>query len=456
MPPDAPCPRPNVVFVIADDHRHDALGTSGHPAVKTPALDALAARGTRFSRAYQMGGLIAAVCSPARAALLTGRHTIAANAAPEASSSPSCIVGIPEDATTLPEAFRKSGYQTFITGKWHNDTKSLHRSFAQGRRIFIGGMSEHTRVPLHNFSPTGDYSGPPHFEPGFSTELFCDAAVNFIRSNRKSDPFFLYLALTSPHDPRTPPAPYEELYQTEHLPLPCDFRPDHPFDNGEMDIRDEILARKPLTPGVTRRHLAAYYGMISHQDAQIGKVLKALKDSGAESNTIVVYVSDHGLAIGSHGLLGKQNLYEPSVRVPLILSGPGIPAGEVNHNLVYSLDLYATLARLAGVDTPGDGISRSLLTEDGRSFAAGRDHIFSMYKDCQRMVSDGCWKLIRYHVNGAERQQLFDLDHDPHELDDRASDPAVRQILGRLAHLLDDWQTKTGDRWMPRGARASS
>jgi Arylsulfatase A and related enzymes len=446
---------PNVVFIIADDHRHDALGSSGHPVVQTPHLDALAARGTQFTHAYHMGGLIAAVCSPARASLLTGRNVIAADAAKVASSSPSCTVSLPADWPTLPQLFRQAGYETFITGKWHNDRAALHRSFSAGRRIFLGGMSDHTRVPLHDYADNGDYSVPPRFEPGFSTELFCDAAVDFLAQRPHDRPFFLYLSLTSPHDPRTPPGKFAAMYPLGSTPLPDNFSPDHAFDNGEISIRDEVLASKPLRPDVLRTHLAAYYGMISHHDAQLGRVFDALRTAKLEADTIVVYVSDHGLALGSHGLLGKQNLYEHSVRVPLLLAGPGVAPAHRAPGLVYSMDLFATLLQLARLPQPSRIESQPLPLAPSDTPKPGRDSIFALYKDCQRMVSDGRWKLIRYRVNGIERLQLFDLENDPHELSDLAAMPAHQTTLQRLLIRLGDWQNAVGDRWMPPAAGSS-
>ncbi len=415
--------------------------------MRTPHLDALAARGTHFTRAYQMGGLIAAVCSPARASLLTGRNVVAADAARVASSSPSCTVSLPEHLPTLPELFRRAGYETFITGKWHNDTAALQRSFSGGRRIFLGGMSEHTRVPLRDHAANGDYSGAPYFENGFSTELFCDAAVDFLHRRQTAEPFFLYLSLTSPHDPRTPPAEFAQMYSPADTPLPPNFLPDHSFDNGEISIRDEELARKPLNPDVLRSHLAAYYGMISHHDAQLGRVFDALRHNGLEENTLVVYVSDHGLALGSHGLLGKQNLYEHSVRVPLLLAGPGVAPGRRDGSMVYSMDLFATLLHLAGLRRSPSSESMPLPLDPA---ADPRNEIFALYKDCQRMVNDGRWKLIRYRVNGAERLQLFDLQEDPDELNDLAARVEHRSIIDRLLSRLDKWQARVDDRWMPR------
>jgi arylsulfatase A-like enzyme len=449
VPPVPPRP-PNILFIVADDHQHDALGAHGNSAVRTPRLDALAARGADFRRAYFMGGLIPALCSPARACLLTGQNVIAADAAPAPGDRADQVVTMSRTAPLLPELFRSAGYRTFLTGKWHNDVPSLQRSFGAGRRIFFGGMSDHRRVPLRDYAADGDYSGAPYFEPGFSTELFCGAAVEFLAERRQGDaPFFLYLSLTSPHDPRTPPDEFARRYDPSRLPLPPNLLPDHPFDNGELEIRDEKLAAKPLSPETVRQHLADYYAMISHQDAEIGRVVDAVEKSGEAANTVVVYVSDHGLALGRHGLLGKQNLYEHSVRVPLLLSGPGVAASVVSDLPVYSLDLYATLAALAGLPTPPGLESRNLLQAGGQPAAGGRETLFALYKDVQRMVCDRRWKLIRYRVNGEERFQLFDLERDPDEIRDLAQDSTCADLLHRLRCRMADWQRAVGDRWMP-------
>src|SRR5437588_10493270 len=141
---------PNVLLIVADDHQHDALGCHGNKTVKTPTLDALARRGVDFARTYFMGSLIAPVCSPARACLMTGRNVSAADRHPALASGTTSMTSIATDLPLLPELFRSSGYDTFVTGKWHNDTAALQKCFAAGRRIFFGGMSNHEHVPLHD------------------------------------------------------------------------------------------------------------------------------------------------------------------------------------------------------------------------------------------------------------------------------------------------------------------
>lgn len=448
-------PRPNILLIVADDHRADAIGALGHPVVRTPALDALAGGGIVFTRATITGSLMPAVCAPSRASLLTGQHLFRADAEPGLVRGPHFEVRIPADACTLPERFRSQGYETFFSGKWHNDLPALLRSFEHGENIFHGGMCEHTRVPVRDLEEIRR-GAAPRAGHGFSTELFCGSAGEFLRHRTRTRPFFACVALTSPHDPRTPPPEFRALYRPEALPLPANFLPAHPFDNGELDIRDERLAPRPLMPAVVREQLADYYGMISHHDAWIGRLLAALRETGEAERTIVAYISDHGLALGSHGLLGKQNLYEHSVRVPFILHGAGIPQGLRSDALVHSLDLYATLCDLAGLTPPAGLESRSLVPAFQPGGRPLRDALCAAYMDCQRMVTDGRWKLIVYRVGGAERLQLFDLEHDPHEQRDRAGAPdaATRRTIKRLTARLGHWQACTGDRWMPQSCLA--
>ena len=445
MPLGAGLSHPNILFVLVDDHRADAIGALGHATVKTPVLDGLVRRGTTFTRATIQGSLMPAVCAPSRACLLTGNGVFRADAEPKLDEGPIFEVRLPADACTLPERLRAAGYETFVTGKWHNDLPALLRSFEQGRKIFHGGMCDHTAVPVRDLDEIRR-GEPARVGDGFSSEIFCGAADEFVRERARARPFFAWVALTSPHDPRTPPAEFRARYDTAQIPLPKNFRPDHGFDNGELEVRDERLAPRPLSPDVVREHLADYYGMISHHDACIGRVLTALRETGQEENTLVVYVSDHGLALGSHGLLGKQNLYEPSVRVPLIVAGPGVPAAHRCDALMQPLDLYATLCELAGVTVPAGLDSRNLLAAMVGN-GGGRPWVCSVYMDVQRMVTDGRWKLIAYRVDGAERVQLFDLATDPDECCDLAAEPSRVARIAELRAILQTWQAKAGDRW---------
>lgn len=426
-------------MIVADDHRHDCLHGDRIHGPATPMLDQLAAQGTEFTGARIMGGDTQAVCVPSRAALLTGCGSRRALAAPRSDDFQE-RQRIAPDRTLLGETLGQAGYRTHVVGKWHNDPASLNRGFSSGDALFLGGMSEHENPTLHSYDPSGRYpAGEAKPVPGFSTELFAQAAIDFISAPRTSDaPFFLYCAFTSPHDPRTPPTEFRERYRDEKLALPANFLSEHPFDNGELNVRDELLETTPRDPAAVRRHRGDYYGMIEHHDHHLGRMLDALERSGQRENTIIVYVSDHGLALGSHGLMGKQNLYEHSVRVPLIMSGPGVPAGKTVSADVYSHRLFATLCDLTSTAVPQTVDQPSLVplwSADDRD----TQYHFAHYYDQQRMVKDERWKLIRYVVNGATREQLFDLKTDPHELTDLIGDPSVQSHHTRLSTALDEW-----------------
>ncbi len=421
--PQARADRPNFVFLLSDDQRHDTIHALGNEVIQTPHMDRLAMDGFVFTHAFVMGSTSPAVCMPSRAMLHSGRSLWRA---------PSDLKGV----SILPEILRQAGYETFGTGKWHNTAPSFARGFSGGEAIFFGGMSNHLKVPIYLFEPGGRYPSSRRYTgPKFSTELFADAAVEFLRTYRSEEPFFLYVAFTAPHDPRMAPEPYADMYDPAKIPLPPNFLPEHPFDNGELRIRDEMLAPFPRTPEAVRRHIADYYAMISHLDFHVGRVLKALDKSGHAKDTIVVYSSDNGLAVGQHGLLGKQNLYEHSLRVPLVLRGPEIPRGRTDA-LVYLHDLFATISELADVKTPEEIDSQSLAPVIRGERTSVRDHLLGAYRDVQRSVRDKRWKLIEYRVKGESHTQLFDVENDPHERTNLADVPAQQENLKRLKTLL--------------------
>ena len=415
--------RPNVLFLFADDQRADTIAALGNPHIKTPNLDGLVRRGFAFTRAYCMGSQVGAVCIPSRAMLLTGRHLFAA-------TRPADSPDIPKDHRMWPEVFRAAGYETIGIGKWHNDRASFNRAFSGGGPVFFGGMSDPTRLDVYDYRPEGDYNakyrriGKKH-----SSELFADAAIGQIRKKRQW-PFAMFVAFTAPHDPRVAPPEYMRRYPKGSVPLPPNFMPKHPFDNGEMEVRDELLLGWPRTPEAIQTELAAYYAMITHMDAQIGRILRTLDQAGLAKNTLVIYGADNGLAIGSHGLLGKQNLYEHSVRVPLIFSGPGIRAGR-SSALCYLYDVHPTLCEFVGLRPVATIQGKSLLPVIRGSQEAIRDSILCAYGDVQRMVCDERWKLITYPQT--QRTQLFDLSHDPHEVNDLSGDA---QYASRLREMF--------------------
>ncbi len=436
----APAKPANIVFLFSDDQRFDTIRALGNPHIHTPNLDRLARRSCCFDRAYIMGGTHGAVCVASRSMVLTGRNLFRSPDQP------------PPAMPLWPQVLRDAGYATFLAGKWHNGAPSIGRCFTAGDNIFLGGMSDQSRVAVQSFDPAGRYpKARQRIGDKFSSELFADSAVHFLREHPANTRYAMWCAFTSPHDPRTPPGRFATMYDPAKLPLPANFLAQHPFDNGEMVVRDEKLAPTPRDPAVIRQHLADYYGMISHLDEQIGRILDAIDRRPDADNTVIIFAGDNGLAIGSHGLLGKQNLYEHSIRVPLMLAGPNIAPSRCQ-SPVYLLDIYPTALESAGM-TPPDGIDGRALYQSIAGNGLRSSMLFA-YRHFQRAVSDGRYKLIRYTVNRTVTTQLFDLKKDPNELHDLSTDPAHKAHFARLQNLLAEQQNRLSDPTTRPSARA--
>jgi arylsulfatase A-like enzyme len=419
--------RPNIVFLLSDDQHRDTIHALGNAEIETPHLDELARRGTSFSNVFCMGSTQPAVCMPSRAMLLSGRSLFRA---------PVDLKGV----TILPEVLRSHGYVTFGTGKWHNGQASF-RGFDRGRAIFFGGMGNQRKVPVSDLESPGTFAKRPIVDK-FSSELFIDEAIAFIEQQHGEQPFFAYVAFTAPHDPRMAPDEYLAKYDPAKLSLPKAFLPEHPFDNGELKIRDEALAPWPRTPEIVRRHTADYYAAITHLDAQIGRLVAALERTGRREKTIIIFTSDHGLALGRHGLFGKQNLYEHSMRPPLIVAGPGIPAGKKCEAMAYLYDLFATVCDLAEAKPPAGVESWSLVPLLRGEKTEHREAIYCAYRDVQRSLREREWKVIEYPK--IERTQLFHLADDPDELHDLAAEPQHAERLAGLRKRLAEERTRAG------------
>ena len=402
--------RPNVLFLFTDDQRADTIAALGNSHIRTPNLDSLARRGFVFRNAYCLGANMGAVCTPSRNMLLSGR-TFFRWQGPQA----------PADRPNFPDSMRAAGYETYHHGKRGNTALQIQARF------------EHNRYLVNDQAERN--SGEPGKE-------IVEPALEFICKRDRSRPFCMYLAFGNPHDPRVAAPRYREEYRRRVPPLPRNFLPLHPFDNGEMTVRDERLAPWPRTEAEIREQLGDYYAVITALDEQIGRLLQALRETGQLDRTIVAFSSDHGLALGSHGLMGKQSLYEHSMKAPLIFAGPGVRRGS-SEALVYLLDIFPTLVDLVG-GTPAAGL-------DGRSLKGViegketnvRETLGLAYRDVQRSVRDARWKLIRYPQ--VDVTQLFDLRQDPHETKDLAADPRHAPRIARLTAELRRWQEQVGD-----------
>ncbi|GMV90568.1 MAG: sulfatase [Candidatus Hydrogenedentota bacterium] len=395
--------RPNVVCIFIDDLRPDGFASLGNPVVKTPNFDALVSRGCRFRRAYTMGSMVGAVCLPSRTMMLTGRSLF--HATGDASGD--------DPAThTFPRVMKDAGYTTMHAGKFGNSPKPI----------------------TSEFDETTD--------PGWAGAV-ADDVIDFIGRTASKSPMFIYMAGREPHDPQYAADEFYAQYPPEEVPLPARFAPYQPFDNGAMTIRDEMTLPFPRTPEEVKGKLARYYASIAYLDAEVGRVVQALKDAGQYDNTLFVIAGDNGLSLGDHGLLGKQNLYEfGGMHVPLVFAGPGIPEGDTDA-LAYLMDIFPTVCDLTNVPNPANVEGKSLAPVIDDRDSGVRDWLYTAYQEGQRAVTDGRWKLIRYPL--IDKTQLFDLQNDPLEQNDLASNPDHAQRIQTMMDKLAELQRQYDD-----------
>ncbi|MDE0863712.1 MAG: sulfatase-like hydrolase/transferase [Rubripirellula sp.] len=429
--------RPNVVIIVSDDQRPDTIAALGNPIIKTPNLDQLVQRGSVFRNAVCANP----ICTPSRAELLTG-CTGLRNQVFDFGR-----VLNPELAT-LPEPFNQAGYSTWYCGKWHNNGRPAKHGYQGTKGLYTGGGGKWwtPQVDYRGHEITGykgwifrDENDTPVLEPGIGltpniSARFADAAIDVIRSS--STPYLLHVNFTAPHDPLLLPPGYEDLYAPGDIPLPENFQSDHPFDHGNRGGRDEVLLPIPRTKKLVQSDLAAYYAVISHMDEQIGRIVAAIQASDQADSTIIVFCSDHGLAMGSHGLRGKQNMYEHTIRVPMIFVGPGIPAGKQFQGQAYLRDLFPTLLELAGLQ-PVDCDGKSQVPVLRGKRPGMYDFTVGYFRDSQRMIRTDRWKLIEYPL--VNRTQLFDLVNDPLEMKDLSKRREHAERHAQLSAQLAQW-----------------
>jgi choline-sulfatase len=446
--------RPNFLFFIADDLMFRTIHSINNPEVQTPNIDRLVHGGMHFTHCFHSGSWTGAVCVASRTMLNTGLSPFKAQKALLDNQSGM----VPVWGQTL----RNAGYRTFQTGKWHLDAVSLQRSFSDLATTGPGYLDSTKNMydrpsPGNTWSPTDRtlkghwldkhlWLGGTEGETKHSSEVYADSAIDFLNRQRggHDKPFFMYVGFNAPHDPRQAPEEYQAMYPVDKIALPPNYLSQHPFDQGDFHTRDEQLAPFPRTEFDVKTHRKEYYAIITHMDAQIGRVLDALDRSGQAKNTYVIMTADHGLAVGEHGLMGKQNQYECSMRMPLIVRGPGIKPGSHNDQMVYQHSMYATTCELAGVPVPPHVEFPSLkpyLT--GESTVAINDAMFGWLNVIQRSIRTKQHKLIFYVP--IQRFQLFDLEKDPWEMHDLVEDPMYAGVKTEMIAKLKAMQAKLGD-----------
>ncbi len=442
---EASAERVNVVLLVADDLRADVMSVYGGP-VATPNLEKLAARGCLFTRAscgYP-------ICHVSRTEIVTGRSLVA-----EASSGKT--IAFDPTWTTWPACMRQAGWHTVYSGKWHVQGTPNSRGYSATSALYSGGGSAGKPLSFPR-TPTGlavtGYTGwtfkgaddKPLLEHGIGLTPTTDAiitqgavaAINH-RSNR---PLFLHVNFTAPHDPLFWPSGMENSYSAQSITLPENFRDSHPFDHGNIVGRDEIVVPAPRSRAAVQAERAIYYGLVANLDKQVGMILETIDRNGGQ--WLIIFTSDQGLSLGSHGLMGKQNQYEHTANPPLIIAGKGIPTNRRLNTNCALRDLYPTCCELAGVPIPHSVQGKSLQRLINGHASQVHPFVYGYFTDTQRMIrSEDGWKLIWYPK--VARTQLFHTPSDPWELNDLSQDSAHVRRKQDLARALNTWLQLQGD-----------
>lgn len=430
--------KPNILFIFADDQCFETIHALGNQEIQTPTLDKLSRQGTTFTHCFNMGSWSGAVCVASRTMLNTGRFVWRAQAVHKTSERER------KEGRWWSEYMKGAGYKTYFTGKWHCNAKApLAFDLAKNVR---GGMPRQT--PAGYSRPKADKSDPwSPYDPQFGgfwqggkhwSEVVGDDAIEFLDDSKSKDnPFFMYIAFNAPHDPRQSPKAYVDKYPLEKIGVPENFLPLYPHKDKigcGPGLRDEKLAIFPRTEHAVKVNRQEYYAIITHMDAQINRILQKLEATGQRDNTWIFFTADHGLACGQHGLMGKQNLYDHSVRVPFMVIGPDVAKNKKIDSPIYLQDLMATTLELANVEKPKHVEFNSILPMlDGKP--SPYPSIYGAYLKLQRSIRTEQHKLILYPQ--AKVARLYNLQNDPREMNDLAAKPESLPLMKKLfAQLL--------------------
>ena len=417
--------RPNILYIIVDDQSpFDFKFYNPRSQLDAPVIEKLAAQGMVIDGAYQMGSWVGGVCNASRRMIMSGRTVWHIPGSPfrkpPANRNARDPKLVPSDLaqSTLPAVFNRAGYDTMRTCKWENSYEAANKLFTVRNDATKRGGTADTGSAWH-----------------------AERVLDYLSEREKTkdeDPFLIYFGFSHPHDPRNgTPELLKKYGAVNHrnkatLPpanpkqpnLPINYLPKHPFHHGHPGLRDAVKV-----PGVwerrdestIRNEIGRQFACSEYIDQQIGRVLTKLKAMGELDNTYIVYTADHGMAIGRHGLQGKQNLYEHTWRVPFVVKGPGIKPGSRAQGNFYLLDTLATLCSLAGIKAPATNEGLSLKPVLMGREQTIRDTLYGVYsggtKPGMRSVRRGDWKLIKYDVmEGTVRKTLlFNLKENPHE-----------------------------------------
>ena len=434
----------NVLFIAVDDMNND-LGCYGNAQVKSPNIDKLAARGVKFDRAYCQFPL----CSPSRSSIMTGLR-------PDTTRVFDLQYhfrqGLP-DVVTIPQLFSKNGYYAARIGKIYHygnpgdiGTDGLDDTASWQERFNPAGIDKTEQEPKFiNFTPQrglgsamGHYADPTGRDEQHTDGMVATKAIELL-TQHKNEPFFLAVGFYRPHTPYIAPKKYFDLYPLEKIDVP-----QMPAGYEKTVPAPALHSTRPWPNfGVShenaRKSKQAYYASISFVDAQIGRVVDALDRLGLKDNTVIVFWSDHGYSLGTHGLWMKQSCFEDSARVPMIIAGPGIKAGTASPRVVEFVDVYPTLADLAGLTPPKNLAGVSLRPLLANPAAAWERPAFTQVERGGfpgRSVRTAKWRYTEWGENGSEGVELYDEEKDPREMQNLAGDPKHAATIAELKALV--------------------
>ena len=437
----------NLLFIISDQHQAAAMGCAGHPLVQTPNLDRLAAGGTRFTNAYTN----CAICVPARASLATGRYVHEIG---------NWDNGFPYDGSipSWGHRLKEAGYRVDSIGKLHFRSPEDDNGFVEEIEPLhvVGGIGDPASSIRDGSLIRNSRVGIDEAGPGDSTYQQYDIrnrdnARRWLRKHADDEvPWVLFLSFVTPHPPFLSPLETYQRYAHEDIPLPSQWEqaswPQHPtFDH----MRRFFGYDQPFDEATIRRLHAAYYGICTFLDDQIGQVLTALDGLNLRQNTRVIYTSDHGEHLGARGIFGKFTMYEEASAIPFIMSGPDVPAGKVVETPISLIDCYPTV--LNAVGCPKNAVVASLPGESLWEFATAPDHDRLIFAEYHAIASPNAYYMLRdrrykYVCHVDAPAQLFDLRSDPDELEDLAlnPDPQAQRLLvdyeAKLREIVDPEQ----------------
>ena len=440
--------KPNILFIFADDQCFETLRSLGCDEIQTPNLDRLVRNGVTFTHAYNQGAWHGAVCVASRTMLNTGRFLwMAREFEPKLKEET-------QAGRFWSQYMKQAGYETYMSGKWHvkginpedifdyvKDVRpGMPNQTPQGYNRPIEGIPDLWKP--WDTKNEGYWKGGKHW-----SEVLADNSVEFLENASKSKkPFFMYLAFNAPHDPRQSPKEYVEKYPLDKVKVPTNFLAEYPYKDSigcSARLRDEKLAPFPRSKYAVKVNRQEYYAIITHMDTQVGRILDALEKTGKADNTYIFFTADHGLAVGHHGLMGKQNMYDHSVRVPLMVNGPGIPKNKKLTTPIYLQDIMPSALELAGVKKPQQVQFKSLMPLLNGKTNSSYDAIYGGYIDLQRMVTADGYKMIFYPKIG--KTLLYNLEADPLEMNNLADDPAYLGLIRKLRRRLRELQKEVGD-----------